>query len=222
MRLYLSSFRVGNCSNRLTRLVRGAGRVAVVANAMDAQPDTQRREGVERELAALSSIGLRPEALDLRDYFHQGRVLDALGAYDLLWLRGGNVFMLRYALKRSGADDAIIELLAADAVAYGGYSAGPCVLGGSIAEFAEVDDPSVVISSYGEPAPSDGLGVLPWVFVPHVDSPGHPETAGCGRVASRCASAGIATRTFRDGEVLVIDGSSEYFCSTEPESGRAT
>jgi dipeptidase E len=221
MRLYLSSFRMGNCSARLAPLVRGAGRVAVIANAMDAQPEPQRREGVEREMAALASIGLNPESVDLRDFFDRQHVLGLLKTYDLLWLRGGNVFMLRYALRRSGADEAIVDLLTADAVVYGGYRAGPCVLGGSIAEFADVDDPSVVSAHYGESAPSDGLGILPWVFVPHVDSPGHPETAACGRVAERCVSAGIASRRFRDGEVLVIDGTVEHFCSKDEFSSES-
>jgi dipeptidase E len=213
MRLYLSSFRMGRCANRLAGLVGDAGRVAVIANAMDGQPDDERREGVERELAALAALGLRPEPLDLRDFFGRGDVRDTLGGYDLLWLRGGNVFMLRHALLRSGADDAIVDLLRADAVAYGGYSAGPCVLGGSLVEFAEVDDPSVVAATYGEPARSDGLGILDWAFVPHVDSPGHPESEGCGRIAARYAGAGLPARTFRDGEVLVIDGTEEHICT---------
>ena len=162
---------------------------------------------------ALADLGLRPEPLDLRDYFDRGDAHDALAEFDLLWLRGGNVFMLRHALQRSGADGAIVELLAADAVAYGGYSAGPCVLGGSLVEFADVDDPSVVNATYGAAAPSLGLGVLDWAFVPHVDSPGHPETEACGRVAARYAASGVPYRTFRDGEVLVIDGLEEHLCS---------
>jgi dipeptidase E len=180
---------------------------------MDGQPADLRREGVDREVTALSRLGLCPEQLDLRDFFSTDDVGVALEGYDLLWLRGGNVFMLRYALARSQADEAIVELLAADSVCYGGYSAGPCVLGGSLVEFAEVDDPSVVTVAYGEPAPERGLGILDWVFVPHVDSPGHPETEACSRVAARYAAAGERLRTFRDGEVLIIDGDAEAVCN---------
>lgn len=212
VRLYLSSFRMGNCADRLRGLVGGDGRVAVIANAMDAQPEEQRHEGVERELHALSALGLRPEQVDLRDFFAEDDVHAVLGGYDLLWLRGGNVFMLRYALRRSGADDVITDLVRADSIAFGGYSAGPCVLGGSLAEFAEVDDPAAVELTYGESAPADGLGILDWAFVPYVDSPGHPETEACGRVAVRYAAAGLAARTFRDGEVLVINGTDEHLC----------
>jgi dipeptidase E len=203
---------MGNCANRLPDLVGGDGRVAVIANAMDGQRDDDRAAGLERELTALTDLGLRPEPFDLRDYFERDDVRESLAGFDLLWLRGGNVFTLRYALHRCGADDAIVGLLQSDAVAYGGYSAGPCVLGASIAEFAEVDDPSAVTAMYGESAPLQGLGVLDWTFVPHVDSPGHPESEACGRVATRCAAAGLPARTFRDGEVLLIHGADEHLC----------
>ena len=42
----------------------------------------------------------------------------------MAWLRGGNTFMLRYALLRSGADDLFRELLAADALVYLGTAPG--------------------------------------------------------------------------------------------------
>ena len=141
---------MGSCARRLPDLVGGDGRVAVIANAMDAQPEAQRREGVARELEALSALDLRPEHLDLRDYFAGGDIRTALGGHDLLWLRGGNVFMLRYALARSGADAVITDLLRADVAACGGYSAGPCVLGGSIAHLTDVVDPAQVELTYGE------------------------------------------------------------------------
>jgi dipeptidase E len=179
---------------------------------MDGQPDDQRRAGVAREVTALEQLGFRPDHLDLRDHFDRDDIGNRLDRYDLLWLRGGNVFMLRYALARSRADDALCDRLAAGSVCYGGYSAGPCVLSGPLAEFAEVDDPSVVIRTYGEPAPERGLDILPWVFVPHVESPGHPESEACERVAASYASAGVALRTFRDGEVLLVNGDDEVLC----------
>jgi dipeptidase E len=85
-----------------------------VVIAMDDAPPEVRRAGVELELAALADLGVDAAELDLRDYFGQEQRLrrDLAGAC-LAWLRGGNVFMLRYALYRSGADAVFRELLAA-------------------------------------------------------------------------------------------------------------
>lgn len=206
MRLYLSSFRVGNAHDHLVALLHGGDRVAVIANSMDAYA----RRGLETEIPALLELGLRPEELDLRDFFATPQATkSALASFDLLWLRGGNVFALRHAMAHSGADDAIVELLRDDAVVYGGYSAGPCVLAPSLRGLEQCDDPSPVEAMYGEPANYAGLGVLDFAFVPHVDSPGHPETEALGRVAREYEETGVAYRAFRDGQVLVVDGQHE-------------
>jgi hypothetical protein len=103
VRLYLSSFRMGDHPEHLAALVGEGGRHAVViANAMDDAPAGVRRSGVERELAALTDLGFDAVELDLRDYFGQERRLRRdLAGVALAWLRGGNVFMLRFALFRS-------------------------------------------------------------------------------------------------------------------------
>jgi dipeptidase E len=197
VRLYLSSFRVGGQPERLLELLGEGRRAAVVANALDDADAATRREGVERELAALTELGLDPREVDLREQAD-------LGGYDLLWLRGGNVFLLRYALAASGADTAIVELLRDDALVYGGYSAGPCVLGPSLRGFELVDNPEAVKETYGAEPVWDGLGVLDFAIVPHVDSPDHPETERCNALAEHFRAEGVPHRTLRDGEVLVI------------------
>jgi dipeptidase E len=134
-------------------------RTVVIANAMDDAPPEVRRAGVERELAALAALGIDAAELDLHDYFGQQRRLrDDLAGVSLAWLRGGNVFMLRYALDRSGGDAVFRELLAADALVYAGYSAGPCVLSPSLRGLELVDDPGAVTRIYGSPPVWDG----PW------------------------------------------------------------
>jgi dipeptidase E len=130
VRLYLSSFRMGDHPERLLALI-GAHcrRAVVIANAMDDAPATVRHAGVDRELAALADLGLDAVEFDLRDYFgQQQRLRSEIAGVGLAWLRGGNTFVLRYALCRSGADMVFAELLAADALVYAGYSAGACVL----------------------------------------------------------------------------------------------
>jgi dipeptidase E len=74
VRLYLSSFRMGDHPEHLAALVGEGGRSAVViANAMDDAPPDARRAGVELELAALAGLGFDAVELDLRDYFGRGQ-----------------------------------------------------------------------------------------------------------------------------------------------------
>jgi dipeptidase E len=68
-------------------------------------------------LAALGGLGFDAAELDLRGYFDdEERIRGDLAGVALAWLRGGNVFMLRYALRRSGGDAVFCGLLAGDAL----------------------------------------------------------------------------------------------------------
>ncbi|MFN8148769.1 MAG: Imm1 family immunity protein [Candidatus Nanopelagicales bacterium] len=208
MRLYLSSFRLGTAPEHLVRLAGAGVRVAVICNAVDAEPDDDRTAKTAAEIRALTRLGLEPSELDLRDYFGQGSdaISAALAAHDALWLRGGNVFVLRTALRLAGADDAIRDLLAADRLMYAGYSAGPCVLAPSLLGLETVDDITGPDTTYGVRAVIEGLGVLPYAVVPHYDAPTHAESAALGALAERYRADGVPHVRLRDGEALVIDG----------------
>lgn len=208
MRMYLSSFRLGDHPEYLVGLVGEAGRRAVViANAMDVAPADVRCSWVERELADLAGLGFDAAELDLRGYFGDRQRLRAdLDGADLAWLCGGNTFALRYALLRSGGDVAFTDLLAADALVYAGYSAGACVLAPSLRGLELVDDAGAVERAYGAEPVWDGLGLLDRAFVPHYQSPGHPETEAMDLVVARYQAEGVAYRTLRDGQALVVNG----------------
>lgn len=209
--MHLSSFRMGDHPEQLLALLGGAGagnEIAVIANAVDDRPEDERKAGVEREFAALASWGLRPSELDLRDFFDRPgtEVEAALSRFPALWVRGGNAFVLRHALARSGADAAVTALMERDALVYAGYSAGACVLAPSLRGIEYCDDPGMVPATYGDLVVWDGLGVLDFAFVPHVDSPGHPETEAAGAVASHYRAHGVPHRTLRDGQALIVEG----------------
>lgn len=208
MRLYLSSFRMGDHPEYLMALVGGDSRRAeVIANAMDDAPQDIRRAGVEQELAALGELGFDASELDLRDYFDdQQRLRRDLAAAALAWLRGGNVFMLRYALRRSGGDTVFRDLLASDALVYAGYSAGPCVLSPSLRGLEAIDDADAVMRIYRAEPVWEGLALLDRAFVPHYRSPGHPETTALGFVAEKYRAEGVPHLTLQDGQPLLISG----------------
>lgn len=208
MRLYLSSFRMGSHPERLVELAGGGGRVAIIANAMDAEPQRARDAGVARERAALAALGFDPTEVDLRLVDPDG-ARAALAPFDVVWLRGGNVFVLRHALAVSGADRALVELLAEDAVVGAGYSAGPCVLGPSLRGFESVDPVDELRRAHRAEPTWDGLGVIDRVVVPHVQTPEHPASPALDALAARHRNDGIDHVPLRDGQVLVVDGGRE-------------
>jgi dipeptidase E len=208
MRLYLSSFRLGTAPEHLVRLAGEGARVAVIGNAIDSEHNDLRRRKVADEVRALARLGLQPAELDLRQFFGENPhvVLDAMTMVDALWIRGGNVFVLRCALAASTADNAIRALLTEDRLVYAGYSAGPCVLAPSLEGLEDVDDATAPLNTYGIPALMAGLGVLDRPVVPHVDSPAHPESEALDEVSRRYQAAGIPHLRLRDGQALVVEG----------------
>jgi dipeptidase E len=198
VRLYLSSLYVGDRAEDLVRQVGAGGRVAVVANAMDADPD--RTAGVRRELRELAGLGLDPTELDLRAHDEHSLTAELAG-YAGLWVRGGNTFLLREAMARSALDEVLPGLLERDEIAYAGWSAGACVLAPTLRGIELCDDPAEVKRLWGTPARYDGLDVVEVVVVPHVG------TDPCADETIRRYDAdGTPYLPLCDGEVVVVDG----------------
>ena len=207
MRLYLSSVRLGNRPKALLDLLNGSRRAAVVVNAADHETDEERAESYERERSDLAGLGLDPYELDLRDYFDRPDALrERLEDIDLLWVRGGNVFVLRRALARCGAEDLLIELLAADAFVYAGYSAGAIMLTPSLHGAELVDDPANVPPGYPPEIVWKCLGVLPFHIAPHYRSGEDSEAAAIDLVVTYLIDNHLPFIALRDGEALVFDG----------------
>ena len=97
-------------------------------------------------------------------------------------------------------------MLAADALVYGGYSAGSCVLSPSLRGLEAVDDAGAVMRIYGSEPVLDGLALLAEVLVPHYQSPRHPETAAMGLVVARYRAGAVSCRLLRDGQALLVNG----------------
>ncbi|HEX3082691.1 MAG TPA: Type 1 glutamine amidotransferase-like domain-containing protein [Candidatus Saccharimonadia bacterium] len=209
MRLYLSSYRLGNQPQELTKLLRGGRRAAVIANAADAYPADKRPEAVQHNLDELAGLGLEPTEVDLRDYFGKTQALEAkLREFDLIYVRGGNCFVLRRAFKYSGADEVIARLLKEDAVVYAGYSAGIDQLCLSLRGADLVDDPHNVPAGYQTEIIWDGMGVVPYAIAPHYRSD-HPESADIEKSVEYLIDHHIPFIALRDGQAIVREGDRE-------------
>lgn len=206
MRLYLSSWRVGERAGSLLALLGDGKRAALIDNGRDLQSD-EAREHHRREIhdpaTELAALGIATTRLDLRQFFGRPDALRAeLARYDLVWVTGGNAFVLRRAMKASGFDDVIIGMLDNDEIVYGGFSAGAVVAAPSLRGIHLMDDADAVPCGYDPETVWDGLGLIDHAIVPHYRSP-HPETAAAERTTRHLTGQGLRYRALRDGEVVV-------------------
>lgn len=215
MRLCLSSERLGERAGALLDML-GGPRIAVIANGYDGASVTARdiyRTEVYDPIAEFTALGLEPHEVDLRAHFGDATSLRRrLTGYDLVWVMGGNSFVLRRAMKQSGFDTVIRDMLDADAVAYGGYAAGAVVAGPTLRGLELMDDPFELPDSYDEPLIWSGLGLTPFAIVPHYRSR-HPEAASAEKVVSYMRARRTRYRAISDGEVIVQVGNLERLAS---------
>ncbi len=184
-------------------------RVALILNAGDLWGDQAHAYRVIEQAEMLAETGLVATDVDLRDYVDKSAQLEQrLRTCGSVWVAGGNAFVLRRAMYDSRFDRIITKMLKDDAIAYGGYSAGICVLAASLKGLDLVDDPAEVEQASHREVIWDGLGILPYTPVPHFQSD-HMESGTIDKVVSYLKSAGMAYKTLRDGEAIVVNGQSE-------------
>lgn len=204
MKMYLSSYRLGDNPQRLAELAGDNKKVAVIANAMDFLTDEAgRKQSAEREIEDLKGLGFEPEEVDLRDYFGKPEKLgEKLSGFGSLWVRGGNVFVLRRAFKESGMDEWLVSQKGNKELMYGGYSAGVCVLSPELKGLEIVDNPHTTPEGYNENVIWEGIGLIDFAFAPHFMS-NHPEAEAVGRLVEYDKEKGIEYKALKDGEVII-------------------
>ncbi|MDA3839122.1 MAG: Type 1 glutamine amidotransferase-like domain-containing protein [Candidatus Delongbacteria bacterium] len=205
MRFYLSSFKIGKEILRLKELINLKKKVAYIPNAVDhVKYDNQSDSMEESGLYLQNELGLDVEFLDLKDYFQNTEALKRkIQEYGTFWVRGGNVFILRRAMKLSGFDDLLTGLVKDENLVYGGYSAGCCVLSPHLNGFELVDDKDINPYSNKSNTIWEGLNILDYSFIPHFES-NHPESDRIANVVKYCIENEIPHRKFKDGEVCVM------------------
>lgn len=211
MKLYLSSFRLGNHPVKVLE-ISATKRAAVVCNACDLLSQADRAASVQFEMETLQSLGFAAQELDLRHYYDspsaQG-LQERLRSFGLVWVRGGNTFVLRRAMRTSGFDSLVIAMLERNEIAYAGYSAGVCVLAPSLKGLELADDPHSVPDGLNPAIIWDGLGLLPYAVAPHYRS-NHPESEAVEKLVQFYQEYGIPHRTLRDGEAIIVNGDETY------------
>lgn len=214
MRLYLSSHRLGERAGSLIAMLGGArgARAAVIANGLDGASSMARKiylSEVFDPIAELGSLGISAEELDLRAYFGSPAALrNRLRSFDLVWVMGGNSFILRRAMEQSRFDRVIEDMLASDAIIYGGEGAGAVVAGPNLMGFELAHDPWDIPESYDESVVWNGLSLVPFTIVPHFRS-NHPDSAVAEKLVNYLRARRLPYRALCDGEVVVTTSARE-------------
>lgn len=207
MKLYLSSYRVGDFGDRLKKLVDSPkAKVAIIANALDWSTDKQRvDEGNQREINDMRDLGFDPTLVDLRQYFDKPGLVDHLSNFDLVWVRGGNTFILIKAMKQSGFDQVIDQLIKPGRLIYAGYSAAFCAISPSLDGVELVDDINAAADGYDDFEVREGYGLIDFYPIVHFRS-NHHESDDVEKEYEYVKTQGIKYKTFRDGDVYIVDG----------------
>jgi dipeptidase E len=208
MRLYLSSYRLGNEPKKLTGLFAGDKKVGIILNARDASTRQDRATGLQVQIRELKQLGIEGSEVDLRDFKDSRMVRAELSKYTGVWIPGGNAFLLRTAMYDSGFDRVIGNLLGSENFVYAGYSAGGAVTGKTMRGQELVDDANAVGEVYGGEVVWDGLGLVSYSIAPHYKS-NHPESEAIDKVVEYFIKENIPHRPLRDGQAIIVNGEFE-------------
>lgn len=208
MKFYLSSYKIGNEERKLMEIAKnGNKKVAYINNALDFATDLERKNKSDAiDVSDLNRVGFTVDILDLKKYFGDSEGLEEkLDQYDVIWVRGGNTFVLAQAMRISGFDE-IVKKYYRDKkdILYGGYSAGVCILGPTLKGIHLADDPNQ--KPYGEEHQTiwEGLHVLEYTIAPHYKSD-HPESKDIDRSIEYMIENKIPFKALKDGEVIIIE-----------------
>jgi len=191
VRIYLSSYRLGA---RADTLATTGGQAAIILNALDAFPD--RRLNWTRETADLERLGYSSAELDLRDFWGDLTGLARrLATVDLLWVVGGNAFVLARAATAAGLSHALRD---SPHLTYAGYSAGACITSPDLAGIEVMDPADELPPGYSPRMPATTLALTNLRIVPHA---GTPEADAAEALLN---ARGLRHTTLADGEDLVI------------------
>lgn len=209
MQLYLASYRLGEYPEKFKDLLLSVTKnkkVALITNALDFTNNYfELTKSVQRDKRDIEGLGLEVEQVDLREYFGKTNALKKkLAEFNAVYVRGGNVFVLRRAFQESGFDKIIFDLAKQDDFVYAGYSAGMCVLSPSLDGLQFVDDPQIDPEGYKKQRLEEGLGIIHYSVAPHFRSD-HPESQKINVVVDYYLNNKVVFVALTDADVIISD-----------------
>lgn len=210
MKLYLSSYKLGNKQEFLKKWIKDNGnKIVLIPNARDIFEDgPKKEERIAKDINSLKELGFEVKNISLKEYFgNYEKLKEDIEGYYAFYVIGGNTFALRQAMKLSGFDKYLKEISKDNRYLYAGYSAGICALAPSLQGLEIVDEP---INPYNsDEIIYDGIELLNYVPIPHYKSE-HPESKFMDDVVEYMKKNSINYKTLKDGEVIIEDVRKNY------------
>ena len=203
MKLYLSSYKVGNKTEELKKWIAEHNKkICLIPNSRDIYLESERKSnGIQADVEELVNLGFDVTVISLKDYFENKEgLLNRLKEFNAFYVIGGNTFALRQAMYLSGFDEYLKTIDNNPDYLYAGYSAGICVLAKDMHGLDICDNPN--INPYGIDTMWNGLGYFDYIFLPHYKSD-HKETKLIDDSVEYCKKNNIRYKTLRDGEVII-------------------
>ena len=203
MKLYLSSYKLGNKTEELKKWIKNHdNKICLIPNSRDVYPDSERKTAkIHADAQELTDLGFRVTILSLKEYFNkQEELVKKLREFHAFYVIGGNAFALRQAMYLSGFDKYLETVKNNPDYLYVGYSAGICVLAKDMHGLKICDDST--INPYGIDTIWNGLGFFDYLFLPHYQSD-HKETELIDKCVAYCDKHNLKYKTLRDGDVII-------------------
>lgn len=202
MLLYLSSQKFGRDVTVLKNWIeKHNNKILLIFNALDAKGQEKINNNIEEDTNLLKEIGFNVKLVDLKEYFGNYKKLKKdLVQYNACCIMGGNVFVLRQAMKYSGFDIFLNEVSENKDFLYIGYSAGSSILSNDLKVFDVVDEP---IKFYDKnEIIYNGINLINYIFIPHYKSNYH-KVKLIDDVVEKCKNQSIKFVAVKDGEVII-------------------
>jgi dipeptidase E len=210
MRLFLCSYRAQGHEADLVKLFGKGSKVVVINNSKDGKTSEERLQKLNEVLDILKQLEFKPKELDLRDYFKDNSKLKKeLSGYSSIWVAGGNTFVLRRAMRYSGCDKLLYDMVRKNEIAYGGDSAGAILATPSLRGSEYGDEPDLIPAGYEEEVIWDGLDFVSYHIVPHYKSDWWGIEAEA--MLDYIKQNKLNYRTLMDGQAIIINGDKEEF-----------
>lgn len=171
--------------------------MSVITNAADVVVGSE--QWVPDMVKILADRGYQIQTVDLSKFSNDPKKLSNIfSKSDVIWVCGGHTYYLRWILKKSGADQAILKQVENGKV-FSGWSAGAIMAGPTTKHFEQIGDnpkdaPELIL---------EGLHLTESVIVPHFDNPDFQD--GANKTNQSLLNEGFKTVPLNDNQVIIAE-----------------